>query len=295
MEHQIRKIYPDEYPFLLRQIKRAPKHLYIQGSFPPENFTYLCVIGSRNHSLYGKETCEHLLRGLAQYPIAIVSGLAIGIDSLAHETALNLGLPTIAFPGSGLLPEVIYPSSKISLAQKIVENGGALVSQFEINQMSTLWTFPERNRLMAGISKAVLIIEGKQGSGTLGTAEYASQFNRDVMIVPGPIFSDLSYGPHLLMRDGAYPVTSSSEILNILGFENTRSLPALPNPTLFLTQYSPLQRKIIENLTLPLPRDELIRNLGTSLSQANVAISELELRGVLAEEGGMLRIVPAKI
>ncbi len=288
-----RKIYPSDYPPLLRQIKKIPEFLYIQGSLPPPEYVYLCVIGARNHSSYGEEVCIKLLQGLAHYPIAIISGLAIGIDSLAHETALSLGLRTIAFPGSGLSPEVLYPASKKYLAQKIVDHEGGIVSKFEMDQIGGKWTFPERNKLMAAISQAVLIIEGRQGSGTLGTAQYASDFNRDVMVVPGSIFSELSYGPHLLMRDGAYPVTNSNEILDILGFQNTTS-PITTNQTLFTNQYSPLEIKIIEKLTSPLERDELIRNLNMSLSQANAILSQLEIKGIITEESGVIRLVRIK-
>lgn len=293
MDHPINKIFIENYPPLLKEIKNPPKYLYIQGTIPPPNYVYLCIIGSRNHSSYGKDACTKLIRGLSNYPITIVSGLATGIDSIAHETALDSKITTIAFPGTGLAKEVLFPPEKIQLASRIVQNGGALISSFELNQFGTKWTFPARNRLMAAASKAVLIIEGKQGSGTLGTAQYATDFNRDVMVVPGSIFSELSYGPHLLMRDGAYPVTNSNEILDILGFKNINS-PITTNQSLFTIQYSPLEKEIIEKLTSPLERDELIRNLNISLSQANATLSELEIKGIITEESGIIRLVRIK-
>jgi len=287
-------LYPPEYPFLLQQIARQPSHLYIQGTLPPAHFIYLCVIGSRNHSSYGKDVCNHLIQGLTGYPIAIVSGLALGIDSLAHEAALTANLPTVAFPGSGLASHVLYPRTRQDLAKRIVTQGGALLSPFSMNQPGLHWTFPERNRLMAGISKATLIIEGRKGSGTLGTAEYATQFNRDVMIVPGSIFSELSYGPLLLLKDGAHPVTTAIEILTVLGFDTTPhiSLQRSDQPSLWpITKYSTLEKQIIERLTSPSLRDEVIRSLNISLSHANATISELEIKGILAEENGMLRLI----
>jgi len=269
----------------------------MQGTLPPAHFIYLCVIGSRNHSPYGKDACNHLIQGLAGYPIVIVSGLALGIDSLAHEAALAAHLPTVAFPGSGLAPHVLYPHTRQDLAKRIVINGGALISPFSMNQPGLRWTFPERNRLMAGISKATLIIEGRKGSGTLGTAEYASQFNRDVMIVPGSIFSELSYGPLLLLKDGAHPVTTATEILNVLGFDTTphTSPQRSDQPSLWsLAEYSPIEKQIIERLVNPSLRDEVIRSLNISLSQANATISELEIKGILAEENGMLRLIHSR-
>lgn len=151
---------------------------------------------------------------------------------------------------------------------------------------------------MAGISKATLIIEGRKGSGTLGTAEYASQFNRDVMIVPGSIFSELSYGPLLLLKDGAHPVTSAKEILNILGFDSpsttSQQPPSEQLPLWSPVEYSPLEKQIIERLATPSIRDDVIRNLNVSLSQANATISELEIKGILAEENGILRLIPRR-
>ena len=298
MNHPTHTLQPSEYPYLLQQIQRQPPHLYMQGVLPPAHFVYLCVIGSRNHSTYGKEVCEHLIQGLAGYPIVIVSGLALGIDSLAHEAALAAQLPTIAFPGSGLASHVLYPSTRRDLARRIVNQGGALLSPFSMNHPGLHWTFPERNRLMAGISKATLIIEGRKGSGTLGTAEYASQFNREVMIVPGSIFSELSYGPLSLLKDGAHPVTSAKEILSVLGFDEPASTSQQPQseqlPLWSLVEYSPLEKQIIERLVTPSIRDEVIRSLNVSLSQANATISELEIKGILAEENGMLRLVPKR-
>lgn len=291
MKDEISTIYPEDYPSLLKNIPRQPKHLNIIGSLPPANYIYLCVIGARKHSSYGKDACNHLIQGLRGYPIAIVSGLALGIDSIAHEAAISVQLPTIAFPGSGLSPEVLYPYSKKALAEKIVRSGGAIVSAFNKEQSGTYWTFPERNRLMAGISKATLIIEGRQGSGTLGTAEYATQFNRDLMIVPGSIFSELSYGPHLLMRDGAHPVTNAKEILSILELSLNPSDVSNNQKSLWSKiSYSPLEKAILEQLQSPLPRDELIRNLKISLSQFNATLSELEIKGLITDQAGIIKI-----
>ncbi|MEK7646689.1 MAG: DNA-protecting protein DprA [Patescibacteria group bacterium] len=287
-----KKIYKNDYPALLQQITQLPLFMYVQGELPPDTSIYLCVIGARHHSSYGEDACKHLIQGLAGYPIVIVSGLAIGIDSIAHEAALEAGLSTVAFPGSGLSPAVLYPRSKQYLAEQILEAGGALVSPFDLMQTGSHWTFPTRNRLMAGMCHATLIIEGEEGSGTLLTARHALEFGRDVMIIPGSIFSTLSYGPHLLMRDGAYPVTNVQEVLDILGFQREVVVPVETSETqglLFDTvdaDMSPIQKSILETLFEPLSRDELIRRMGTDASAVNIALSELELKGVVEERGG---------
>lgn len=215
---QTKRLTFNEYPLLLRQIERPPKFLDISGApIPSDDYKFLCVVGARDFTQYGADTCKHLVAGLKGYPIIIVSGLALGIDSIAHEVAIENGIRTISFPGSGLKESSIYPPSHLNLAKRIIGSGNTLVSAFEPEQESTLWTFPSRNRIMAGISHATLIIEGRVGSGTLITAEHALGFNRDVFIVPGSIFSETSYAPHLLYKEGAIPVTSSREILVELG------------------------------------------------------------------------------
>ncbi|MFA6554132.1 MAG: DNA-protecting protein DprA [Candidatus Paceibacterota bacterium] len=214
------RITKEQFPYLLRQIEKPPEYLDCAGALPPgEEYRYLCVIGSREFSEYGAEVCRHLINGLKNYPIVIVSGMAIGIDSIAHVSALDAGMKTIAFPGSGLSKNVISPNRHIALANRIIETGNTLLSPFKKDQTGTIWTFPVRNQLMAGSSHATLIIEGREGSGTLLTANYALEFSREVLIVPGSIFSDLSYGPHKLYKEGAIPVTSSEEILEALKFE----------------------------------------------------------------------------
>lgn len=275
----------EHYPELLKQISSLPDCMDIAGKLPDDSYKYLCVIGSRSFSQYGHDVCEHLISGLKGHNIAIVSGLAIGIDSLAHESALKANLPTIAFPGSGLGASVLYPPSKRMLAMRIVEAGGALLSSFEKNQPSTLWTFPFRNRLMAGISHATLIIEARHGSGTLLTADYALQFNRDILTVPGNIFSEHSYGPHMLIRQGAIPVSSPEHILEALGITITKTP---------VTDYSDLtetEQTILRQLSSPAMRDDIIRSLNINVSEANSIISELELKGLIKISGNnLLRI-----
>jgi DNA processing protein len=293
----IRKIFRDQYPFLLQQLEKLPDSMDIIGIMPPETHKFLCVVGSRSHSSYGEEVCKKLIAGLAGYPVVIVSGLAIGIDSIAHEAALEAGLKTVAFPGSGLAPNVLYPPSKRPLARRIVEAGGAIISPFKADQGADDWTFPNRNILMAGISKATLVIEAREESGTWSTIEAALKHSRDLLIVPGSIFSELSVKPLKLMREGARPVTSSDDILEELGLippcdENgNRDRTKMPDaPELFSPMLSVEEKKILDYLATPTSRDDLIRELALPAGYINSILVELEMKGMITERQGILMV-----
>ena len=180
-------------PEPLLHIPQAPKRLLIRGTFPDiSKYKFLTVVGSRNYTSYGEDACRTLIAGLKGYPVVIVSGLANGIDRISHEAALDTGLITVSFPGSGLDDTVLYPKAQYQLAMQILHSGGALVSEFENDFKSTLWSFIQRNRLMAGLSHATLVIEAKHKSGSRVTAKLATDYNRDVLAVPGSIFSENS-------------------------------------------------------------------------------------------------------
>lgn len=280
----MQKIIKADFPPLLNEISDPPPFLYIEGDLPDttEN-KYLAVVGARKNSSYGKEVCQKLIGGLRGYPIVIVSGLAIGIDSIAHEAALDARLKTVAVPGSGLNEDVLYPASNRNLAKKILQNNGALVSEFEPNFRATPYSFPQRNRIMAGISQAVLVIEAEKKSGTLITARLAVDYNRDVLTVPGSIFSKTSEGPHYLIRNGATPITESKDVLEALGFA-TENIPR--NLELEIENCSPEEKKILSMLSEPLQKDELIRKVALPLNAVNALISMLEIKGLLSERGG---------
>ena len=274
-----------EFPKLLKEITDPPKHLFIRGDFPDEKENkFLCVVGSRKYTLYGKEVCKKIIEGLAGYPIVIVSGLAIGIDSVAHNSALNVGLKTIAVPGSGLDDSVLYPSLNKNLAKKILEKGGALISEFESNFRATPWSFPQRNRIMAGISHAVLVIEAEKISGTLITSRLATEYNRDVFTVPGSIFSKNSEGPHMLIQTGATPITCSSDILVALNIENEKN----KNKKNLFENLSKDEITVINLLIEPLIKDELIRKLSMPISSVNILLSAMELKGLISEKMGKI-------
>lgn len=285
---KIREVNKADFPRRLREITDPPKKLYLRGEFPPEDYKYLCVVGSRKYSEYGRLAVEKLIAGLRGYPVVIVSGLALGIDSLAHYAALSAGLKTVAVPGSGLDSKVLYPASHKQLADKIVASGGCLLSEFEPNFRPTSFSFPQRNRIMAGLSDAVFVIEAELKSGTLITSKYATEYNRDVFTVPGSIFSSTSAGPHMLIRLGATPITSSVELLEALGF----SLEA-DSQQLKVSSYSdcsPAEQKVIAILKTPMPRDELIVALEMSARDTNTLLSIMEIKGIIKESMGEIRL-----
>ena len=208
MEYPIAMMKIGDVSALLPEIPDAPDGVYVRGNLPPTNNSCLAVVGSRNYSNYGKQVVDYLISGLRGYPISIISGLALGIDALAHEAALNAGLHTLAVPGSGIDDSVIYPRRNFGLAQKILESGGGLLSEFEPTFRATTWSFPQRNRIMVGLSHAVLLIEASEKSGTLITARLTAEYNRDLLVVPGNIFLENSFGVHQFLKLGATPVTT---------------------------------------------------------------------------------------
>jgi len=282
----IYKLKPEQFPEALLEIPQPPKTLYIRGKLPSADMVYLAVVGSRKYTSYGRDICEKLIHGLKGYPIVIVSGLAIGIDSIAHRAALEAGLTTMSFPGSGLDNDVLHPRQNIRLAQEIIDKGGCLISEQIPSFIATLYSFPQRNRLMAGISKAVLIIEAEEKSGTLITARMALDYNRDVLAVPGSAFSSNSNGTNWLIKQGATPVTNSEEILEALGFKIEKV--KLTDKEKY-ADCSKEEMKIIELLREPIERDELVRTCGMDIAKANALLSIMEIKELIKEEMGEIR------
>lgn len=284
---EIIKIEKKDLPQAFLEMPDPPKALYIEGRWPGEEYIFLTVVGSRKFSTYGKEVCEELIAGLAGYPIAIVSGLAIGIDTITHKAALKAGLPTLAFPGSGLDRSVIHPSSNKKLADEIVYAGGALVAEYEPTQPAGIHTFPRRNRLMAALAKATLIIEAGEKSGTLITARLALDYNRDVLAVPGSIFNFGSKGTNRLIRQGATPIIDSRDVLEALGFK----LEETDGQQKLFADLTENEQKMVEILQIePLPRDELIMDSGLSAADANQTLATLEIKGLIKETLGEVRL-----
>lgn len=281
----IQTLDPKLIPVLFPDIPHQPKQIYYRGKLPPVGTTYLTVIGGRKITPYGREVCHHLIQGLRSYPITIVSGLAFGTDTYAHEAALAAGLPIVVFPGSGLGESVIYPRTNFPLAKRILESGGCIMSEYKEDQAAAMWTFPQRNRLMAGIARAVLIIEAENKSGARITTKLATDYNRDVLSVPGPIFSNMSEGTNQLLREGAIPILSVENLLEALGMQHDESEKV---ETLF-SSCSPEEQKVLHLLASPLPRGDLIRALDMPTHKAQILISTMEIRGLVKEMMGMIR------
>lgn len=284
--YEIKILSRNEFPPALLEIPQPPEQLFVAGELPdPTEYYYLAVVGSRKYTSYGKEACERIIAGIAGYPIVIVSGLAMGIDGIAHRAALDAGLRTIAVPGSGLDQSVIYPRTHLGLAKEIIENGGAMLSEYEPDFRATPWSFPQRNRIMAGLSQGVLIIEAEEKSGTLITARMALDYNRNVFVVPGPIFSATSKGTNNLLRQGATPITCAKDLLEELGFvEQTFG-------TLDLTLFTPEEQAILILLDEPLAREEILTSLNTPPAQTLSILTVLEIKGVIQERMGKIEKV----
>ena len=288
----VRKLDRKEIPEKLLEIPEPPKDLYIRGAMWNPEHKLLCVVGSRAFTPYGKQVVEKLISGLAGQPITIVSGLAMGIDSLAHKSAMDYGLNTIAVPGSGLNDDVLYPVANRKLAKEILEYGGCLLSEFEPDAKSMIHFFPQRNRIMAGLCDAVLIVEAEIKSGTLITARLATEYNRDVLTIPGSIFSATSEGPHMLLKLGATPVRTSEDILDALHIAYLQSdLPACRQE--MLRKYKDLskeEKQIIDALSSPISKDDLFNKISIPVSEAQGILMMLEIKGLIKEEFGEIRL-----
>ena len=248
----------------LNEINQIPEQLYFCGNkklldAKKNGSKILCVIGSRKATTYGKEAVDYLLSGLASHNIIIVSGLALGIDSCAHKAALKYKIPTITFPGSGLDDEVLYPQTNIKLLEDIINSGGAALSEYAPDSRSQIYYFPARNRLMAAIADLVLVIEAEDKSGTQITARLALDYNKDVAIVPGSIFSSHSRGTAKLFKDGAYPVMCAKDILELLKLDTADQNKNIQS-SLF-ENLSSQEETILKLINSPMQKEDLIENL----------------------------------
>lgn len=283
MKDDLRLLKPREFPPLLSEISDTPQQLYVRGTLPSYEYKWLAVVGSRACTAYGRQALRYLIEGLKGYPIVVVSGLAYGIDAEAHKAALEVGLSTVAVPGSGLDWNVLYPRANVNLAREILKARGALVSEFEPEQRAADYTFPQRNRIMAGLCHATLVVEAKEKSGSLITARLTTEYNRELLVVPGSIFSTESRGTHQFLKLGATPVTEPEDILRALGISAEIKQSSLP------VDLSEEERIVLELIASPLSRDELITALKIPVQQANILLSTMEIKGLILEEFGTIR------
>ena len=280
----IRELAKDEWPKKLLEIPQPPERLWLRGALPPAGHKLLAVVGSRAMTRYGQEACERLITGLASYPISIVSGLALGIDTCAHRAALFAGLHTLAVPGSGLDDSILYPRTNRPFAKQLLEKGGGMISEYPPDTPSHVRYFPERNRIMVGLADAVLIIEAGEKSGTLITARLASEYNRDLLCIPHRIADPHAFGPHLFIRLGAALVSDSLHILEALGIPPREADERGAAPELEDTELA-----VWEMLAEPHTRDEILRDASDDAGVILTTLVSLELRGLIKEEFGAWR------
>lgn len=214
MSIQIITIKDQNYPELLKKIYDPPAKLYVSGELRKEEKFPIAVVGTRKISKYGQEATRFFVEALAEAGLTIISGLALGVDGLAHRIALEKKARTIAVLGSGL--NVIYPSAHQKLAQEIIKSGGAVISEYPPNAGATKKTFPARNRIVSGLSLGVLVIDAPQKSGALITARTALEQGREVFVVPGRINDFNSEGCNYLIKMGARLVTNPQEIIETI-------------------------------------------------------------------------------
>lgn len=280
----------------LRETPYPPETLWIRGAAPDFGATKIVAfVGSRNATDYGLSAARHLIEELRGYPVTVASGLALGVDAAALAAAVEVGLPALALPGSGLSDEALYPRTNLPLARKILRRGGCLLSEMAPEERAAPWSFPRRNRILAGLADAVVVVEAQQRSGTLITARLALDYSREVLAVPGSIFSSRSEGANWLLSWGAAPARSAEDILravNIdphldpldkLGASNLGVNPSVP-PDL-----DPDATLLLAALDGSPSRDELTERLAWPASRLAVALATLELHGLAEERGGYVR------
>ncbi|MBI5071705.1 DNA-protecting protein DprA [Candidatus Falkowbacteria bacterium] len=273
-----------KYPKLLKEIWNPPAILYVKGELPPDDGFNLAVVGTRKISTYGRQIASMLTAELVQNGFNIISGLALGVDALAHQTTVGLGGKTIAVLGSGIDSESVYPVQNKYLAGEIIKTGGAVISEYPLGAIAMPGNFPLRNRIVSGLSLGTLVIEAAEESGALITAQCALEQNREVFAVPGSIFNPTSAGPNKLIKMGAKAVTSVNDILETLNLvkaadfiQNKKILPA-----------SPEEEKILANLSAePTHVDKLITASGLDTAKVGAILTLMEMKGMVKNLGGM--------
>ena len=265
-------------------------HLRTRGRWPPPEGPRVAIVGSRRPSPYGEAAAEQLALDLARAGVVIISGLALGVDAAAHRGALNAGGVTVAVMGTGV--DVIYPSAHTVLAQAILAGGGALVSQFPDGTAPRRHNFPARNWTMAALSDVVVVVEAAEGSGALITADAALDLHKEVMAVPGSVFSPLSVGTHRLLRDGAGLVQNARDVLAALELGGEVLDDPLAAPKGLGFQLRPERDGILSHLSdvLALNAAELARKLQLPVAEVLGRLTALELDGaVRRQQGGYVR------
>ena len=273
---------PDaDYPPLLKQIDQAPPVLYVRGRLLPSDDFAVAMVGTRRISAYGQQITRDTSLYLAGHGLTIVSGLARGVDALAHQSALQAGGRTIAVLGSGV--DVIYPPEHRQLAEAIIAQG-AIISDYPLGTQPEGVNFPPRNRIISGLSLATVVVEAGERSGALITADFAAEQGRDVFAVPGNILSPVSKGTNRLIQKGAYALVSPQDVLDVLDLSQVEDYKearqALPADT--------TEAKILQSMDYePVHVDEICNAVGLAVEKVTAALTMMELKGLVQHVGGM--------
>lgn len=277
---KINRISPQEHKFLqiLDNIAKTPEKLYFIGALPESCTPSVAIVGTRKPTSYGKEVTHQLAYELARRGVIIISGLALGVDSLAHRAALEAGGTTLAVLGNGL-PD-IYPSSHKALADQIVKQNGAIISEYEPNIPAYPNQFLERNRIVSGLADAIIITEAAARSGTLNTAMHALEQGKEVFVVPGNITSPMSSGCNALLKQGATPITSYEDVLEHIAPE------LMAGQTSLALGNTPEETNIISLLSSGVrDGDELQQKAGIAPAEFATIMTMLEIDGTIRSLG----------
>ncbi len=275
----------DGYPPRLKEIEYPPPELYAWGEIDTVDRLAVAVVGTRRPSGYGRGVTRSVVQALVGSGVTVVSGLARGIDGIAHRTALELGGRTIAVLGSGL--DAIYPPEHRKMAELIADSG-AVVSDYPLGTKPEGGNFPPRNRIISGLSLAVVVVEAGESSGALITADFAAEQGRDVFAVPGRIHDRASRGANRLIASGAFPMNSTESLLEALNLEMVNRQEAASR----LLPADATERGILESLgDEPLHIDEISQRSGMPISEISASLAMLELRGQVRQVGGMTYIL----
>lgn len=270
-----------DYPQILKEIKNPPFVLYGRGQVPDGTWfeKSIGVVGARKTTQYGREVTKLLTTELVLAGFTIVSGLALGVDAISHMTALENNGKTIAVLGCGV--DCCNPGENLSIYDEILKTGNCIVSEFPLGMKPTQWTFPARNRIIAGLSQAVLVTEGAEDSGSLITAEFALKFDRKVFAVPGPITSTMSKGPYKLIAKGAKLVTIAEDILNELKTQKSKVKNTSQNSKVRKgdTKEEDLILKLLQNESLHF--NEIVRKTKFNSAELSSILSLMEIKGMV--------------
>jgi DNA processing protein len=270
-----------DYPPNLRQVYNPPPILYVRGRIETRDEWAVAIVGTRRASVYGKEAARMLSADMARAGVTVVSGMARGIDTVAHRSCLEAGGRTIAVLGCGI--DIVYPQENARLAQEIAEHG-AVVSEYALGTQPDASNFPPRNRIISGLSLGTVVVEAGLGSGALITADFAVEQGRDVFAVPGNIFARGSNGTNQLIQQGAKLVMNAAQVLEELNLtmvsEQAQARAVIPE--------NETETLLLERLSAdPVHVDELGRAAGLPIAQVSSALALMELKGMVRQVGGM--------